>query len=81
MSWGALWEPLVCSYDISHSGTRQVTTTSLAASTVSWMVTHPSIDWAHGCLTSVIGPRMASPCQLPWLSCSMSETLMCRNVT
>ena len=27
------------------------------------MVTHPSIDWAHGCLTSVIGPWMVAPCQ------------------
>ena len=27
------------------------------------MVTHPSIDQAHGCLTSVIGPWMVAPCQ------------------
>ena len=27
------------------------------------MVTHPSVDQAHGCLTSVIGPRMVAPCQ------------------
>ena len=40
-----------------------MTITSLATSTVSWMVTHPSIDRAHGCLTSVIGPQMVAPCQ------------------
>ena len=40
-----------------------MTITSLAASTVSWMVAHPSIDWAHGCLTSVIRPWMVAPCQ------------------
>ena len=40
-----------------------MTITSLAASTVSWMVTHPSIDWAHARLTSVIGLRMVAPCQ------------------
>ena len=40
-----------------------MTITSLATSTVSWMVTHPSIDQAHGCLTSVIGPWMVTPCQ------------------
>ena len=34
MSWGTLWEPLVCSYDISHSRTWQVSITSLAATTV-----------------------------------------------
>ena len=27
------------------------------------MVTHPSIDQAHGCLTSVIRPWMVTPCQ------------------
>ena len=27
------------------------------------MVTHPSIEWAHSCLTSVIGPWMVTPCQ------------------
>ena len=37
--------------------------TSLAASTVTWTVTHPSIDQAHGCLTSVIRPWMVAPCQ------------------
>ena len=40
-----------------------MTITSLATSTVSWMVTHPSIDWAHGCLTSVIRLQMVTPCQ------------------
>ena len=40
-----------------------MTITSLATSTVSWTVTHPSIDRAHGCVTSVIGPRMVAPCQ------------------
>ena len=40
-----------------------MTITSLATSTVSWIFTHPSIDWAHGCLTSVIGLRMVAPCQ------------------
>ena len=44
------------SYDISHSGTQQVAITSLAASTVSWMVSHPSINQACVCLTSVIRP-------------------------
>ena len=62
-SWEALWDPLVCSYDISHSGTQQVTITSLAASTVSWIFAPPSINWACGCLTSVIGPLMVAPCQ------------------
>ena len=54
MSLEALWDPLVCSYDISHSGTQHVTITYLAASTVSWMVTHPSIIKACVWLTSVI---------------------------
>ena len=40
-----------------------MTITSLATSTVSWMVTHPSSDRAHGCLTSVIRPWMVVPCQ------------------
>ena len=40
-----------------------MTITSLATSTVSWMVTHPGIDQAHVCLTSVIGPWMVAPCQ------------------
>ena len=35
-----------------------MTITSLATSTVSWTVTHPGIDWALSCLTSVIGPWM-----------------------
>ena len=29
---------------------------------VSHAVTHPSIDQAHDCLTSVIGPWMVAPC-------------------
>ena len=40
-----------------------MTITSLAASTVSWTVTHPGIDWVHGCLTSVIGLWMVTSCQ------------------
>ena len=59
MSWEALWDPLVCSCDISHNGTWQVTITSSASQTV----THPSINQAHGCPTSVIGLQMVVPCQ------------------
>ena len=36
---------------------------SLAATSVSKVVTHPSINWAQSCLTSVIGPWMITPCQ------------------
>ena len=38
----------------------------LAASTEYWTVTHPSIDQAHGCLTSVIRPQMVAPFQWGW---------------
>ena len=62
-SWGALWEPLVCSYDISHSRTWQVSTTSLAATSVSQTVTHPGTNWAQSCLTSVLGLQIVTPCQ------------------
>ena len=51
----ALWE-IVCSYDISHSSAWQASITSLAATSVSQMVTHLSTNWAQSCLTSVIGP-------------------------
>ena len=44
MSWGALWEPLVCSYDISHSRTWEASITSLAATSVSQTVTHVIYD-------------------------------------
>ena len=54
MSWGALWKPLVCSYDIRLSRTWQVSITSLAATSVSQMITHPSTNPAQSCLTSVI---------------------------
>ena len=61
-SWGALWEPLACSYDISHSRTWKVSITSLAATSVSQMVIHPSTNQAQNCLTSVIRPWMVAPC-------------------
>ena len=63
MSWGALWEPFVCSYDISHSRTWQVSITSLAATSVSQMVTHPSSNQGQSCLTSVLRLQMVTPCQ------------------
>ena len=64
MSQEALWESLVCLYDLSHSRTRQVSITSFSSHhNVSQMVTHPSTNWAHGCLTSVIGLWMVAPCQ------------------
>ena len=63
MSFGALSEPLVCSYDKSHSRTWHVSITSLAATGVSQMVTHPSTNQAQGCLTSVFGLWMVTPCQ------------------
>ena len=56
MSWGAPWEPHVCSYDISNSNTWQVSITSLAATSVSQMVTHPGTNWIHSCITSVNRP-------------------------
>ena len=55
---------LICSYDISHSRTWQVSITSLAATNVSQTVTHPSTNWAQGFLTSVIRPQMVTP--YPW---------------
>ena len=64
MSWVAICEPLVCSYDVSHSRAWQASVTSLAATSVAQMVTHPSTNWAHSCLTSVIRPQMVAPCQL-----------------
>ena len=63
MSWVALCEPLVCSYDISHSRALQTLITSLAASSMAQMVTHPSPNWVQSCLTSVIGPCTVTPCQ------------------
>ena len=62
-SWGVLWESLACSYDISHSRTQQVSITSLAATSVSQTVTHPSTKWAQSHLTSVIGLWVVTPCQ------------------
>ena len=64
MSLGALWESYVCSYDISHNRTQQVSITSFTATSVSQMVTHPSTNWTHSCLTSVIGLQVVAPCQL-----------------
>ena len=52
-SWVALWEPLVCSYDISHSRAWQASITPLAATSVSQIVTHPSTNRAQSCLTSI----------------------------
>ena len=53
MSWVALCEPLVCSYEISHSRAWQASITSLAATSVAQMVTHPSTNWAQSCLTKI----------------------------
>ena len=63
MGWVALCEPLVCSYDISHSKAWQASITSLAATSVAQTVTHPSTNQAQSCLTSVIRPWTVAPCQ------------------
>ena len=63
ISWGALWEPLVCSYDKGHSRTWQVSITCLAATSVSQTATYPSTNQAQSCLTSVIVPWTVMPCQ------------------
>ena len=63
MSWGALWEHLVCSYDISHSRTWQVSIRSLADTNVSQTIAHPSTNQAQSCLTPVIRPQMVAPGQ------------------
>ena len=60
---GSTLGPLLCWYDISHSRTLQVSITSLAATSVSQTVTHPSTNWAQSCLTSVSGLWMVTPCQ------------------
>ena len=52
-----LWT-LVCWLDLSHSRAQQASMTSLAATSVAQMVTHPSTNWTQSCLTSVIGPWM-----------------------
>ena len=60
---GSTLGTIVCSYDISHSRTQQVYITSLAATSMSQMVTHPSTNRAQSCLTSVIRLQMVAPCQ------------------
>ena len=64
MSLVALWEPLVCSHDISHSRAQQASITYLAATSVTQMVTHPSTHQAQSYLTAVIGLQTVTPCQL-----------------
>ena len=71
-SWVVLYKPLVCSYDISHSRAWQASITSLAATSVSQMVTHLSTNQAQSYLTSVIRLWTVTPCQQrsPILCCT-----------
>ena len=62
-SWVALWEALVCSYDITHSRAWQAPITSLTATSVSQTVTHPSTNWVQSCLGSVIRLQTVTCCQ------------------